>query len=81
MGSKFDKLVGGALSIATLGASDIVKGALIPPKSKLPAMAPATETAPVADDEALKKAAERKASRRKKAGRAGTMLTEESNLG
>ena len=78
MGKQIEKAAKSTLNVMTLGASDAIGDALNPDLPKLP---DAPEVAPVADDQAIGLANKRKASKRRKGGRAGTMLTEGSTLG
>lgn len=77
MGKELERITKDTVSLMSLGATNYASKTLNPdlPKPDEP------DVAPVADDEATKRAARRKASMRSRAGRAGTMLTEESTLG
>ena len=77
-GRKLKRVGKDALSIATLGTSNYIDNVLHPDLPKQPG---APDPAPIADDEEVARANKRKAARRSKAGRAGTVLTEGGSLG
>lgn len=77
--SKKIKRVGAV--IATGGISEAARAASKALTPDLPDLPDAPEIAPVADDESLKIANRRKSAKRRSGGRAGTILTEGSNLG
>ena len=67
-------------SVVTLGASNRAEQLIDDLTPDIPT-AEEPELAPVADDDALSLANKRKAAKRRRGGRAGTILTEGSTLG
>ena len=82
MGKKVKKGLSTVTNVITLGGYNKAKKEIKKlTDPEMPEAAKAPETAPVADDAAVRTANRRRAAARAKSGRAGTLLTEGNTLG